>query len=306
MRSILAISFALFAGSLAQAQSIRERTPLFPRLHSRLHPQQCVPAVPSCPPLIVELKPEPKVEAPAKTYDYVTISGFVLWPGDIAIPPVKLVNARPALFPGFGPVPINDVLIEPKTRGIKNVIVWIRPDNMDRSATFPLGKVNPELAAHLRVPDSHVIRIMDGNFEPRILAARAGDSLRFDNTAPVPININYSSDIEQFNVNLRPGAEKKVARPLEAQRTVISIACNIHPWMQAKARVFDHPYYALTDEHGHFEIRDVPVGKWRIVYQHEHGYHKGRDGLLGFPIEVKSDKYVFHIDPLQYQPAFPR
>jgi hypothetical protein len=55
-------------------------------------------------------------------------------------------------------------------------------------------------------------------------------------------------------------------------------------------RVFDHPYFAITDQDGKFEIKDAPVGKWRIVYWHELGFHKGREGILGFPIEVKADK----------------
>ena len=32
----------------------------------------------------------------------------------------------------------------------------------------------------------------------------------------------------------------------------------------------------------------VPAGKWRVVYRHETGFHKGRDGRLGFPVEVKA------------------
>ncbi len=242
-------------------------------------------------------------EAPAKKYEFVTISGSVLWPG--AIPPVKLVNVGPAVVP-FGPVAINNLLIEPNTRGIKNVIVWLRPDDNDRTHTFPLDKVHPELRWRQRVAENHVIRVKDGQFDPRILVVRAGDTLRFANSSPVPININYNSDIEQFNANLPSGAEKKLAKDLEAQCTVITVANNNHPWMEAKVRVFDHPYYALTDEHGHFEIRDVPVGKWRIVYHHELGYHRGKEGLLGYAIDVKNDKDMTRLDPLQYQLPSPR
>ena len=296
MRFLIPLGFAFLITAAAQA----ERPRLFPRLHARLHPRQCVPVVPSCPPVsIAEAIPEPpkKSDAPAKKYPYVAISGSVHWPGNLAIPPVKIVNVAPAAFP-FGPVAINNLLIEPETRGVKNVIVWLRPDDNDRTHTFPLDKVHPEFLWPRRVPENHVIRVKDGQFDPRILTARAGDTLRFANSSPVRININYNSDLEQFNANLPVGGEKKLAKHLEAQRSVINVACNIHPWMVAKARVFDHPYYAITDEHGHFEIRDVPVGKWRIVYQHELGYHNGKAGLLGFPVDLKDDKETMEIEPV--------
>lgn len=51
--------------------------------------------------------------------------------------------------------------------------------------------------------------------------------------------------------------------------------------------MFDHPYFAVTDADGAFEIKDAPPGKWRLVYWHENGYHKGRAGAFGFPVEAK-------------------
>ena len=40
----------------------------------------------------------------------------------------------------------------------------------------------------------------------------------------------------------------------------MQLACNIHGWMKAYVRVFDHPYYAVTDEDGKFEIKLARVG----------------------------------------------
>ena len=51
--------------------------------------------------------------------------------------------------------------------------------------------------------------------------------------------------------------------------------------------VFDHPYFAVTDAEGKFEIKNAPAGKWRIMYRHENGYHKGKAGNKGFPVEIK-------------------
>jgi hypothetical protein len=37
--------------------------------------------------------------------------------------------------------------------------------------------------------------------------------------------------------------------------------------MTGYVRIFEHPYYAVTDENGNFEIKNAPVGKFRIVYE---------------------------------------
>jgi hypothetical protein len=39
--------------------------------------------------------------------------------------------------------------------------------------------------------------------------------------------------------------------------------------MHAELLVVPHPYYAVTDESGHFELTDVPPGKYEIVAWHE-------------------------------------
>lgn len=287
MRQFVSVGIALLAGSLVQAQC--ERGSLFPRLHARLHPQPCTPAIPCCPPAI--MAPVAKAE-PAKTYDYVTFVGTVRWPEDRPEPSVKVANNGARPIPGFGFVFINDLMIEPKTRGIKNVMVWLRPDVNDLAKSFPLDKVKPELRDARPLPTLHIIGLKDGNFEPRVLAVRAGDRLSFFNNSPVGINVDYSSDIESFNILLPISGEQKVSNALEVQRPPITYTCNVLPWLQGRARVFDHPYFAVTDEYGRFEIPGVPVGKWRIVYAHELGYHRGKAGVLGFPIEVKNDKAI--------------
>ncbi len=233
---------------------------------------------------------------------YVTIKGTVKWNGEKA-PAVVLVNLNKhpdeKACCKNGPLAATKIEVDAKSLGVKNVAVWLRPDDNDRTKTFPLNQIHPDLAK----PKSkeHVIDQPMCQFEPRITLARAGDTIVIKNSAGIAHNVNYSSDIESLNVLLPAGTEKKLQKPLEAQRTVISVACNIHPWMEGKVRIFDHPYYALTDKDGNFEIKDVPVGKWRIVYQHEGGYHKGKEGLLGFPVEVPGAKKTMELEAIKLE-----
>ena len=75
--------------------------------------------------------------------------------------------------------------------------------------------------------------------------------------------------------------------PLVAEGPPIQYKCTIHGWMTGYVRIFDHPYYAVTDADGKFEIKNAPAGKYRIVYWHENGFQGGAQGRFGEEIEIK-------------------
>ncbi len=231
---------------------------------------------------------------------YVTIKGTVKWNGEKA-PDKEVINVKvnKETCCKAGPLESSKIEVDPKNLGVANVMVWLRPDENDLKNSFPLDQIHPDLVK----PKSkeHVIDQPKCQFEPRVTLARAGDTLVVKNSAAIGHNVNYSSDIESFNINLPAGAEKKLDKPLEAQKSFISFACNMHVWMKGKVRVFDHPYYALTDKDGKFEIKDAPVGKWRVVYQHEDGYHKGREGSTGFPVNLKGDKKTMELEAIKLE-----
>src|SRR5207245_5090260 len=67
------------------------------------------------------------------------------------------------------------------------------------------------------------------------------------------------------NKNLSPGNEMEIkARPCKdsefGKEELLNINCDIHKWMTAKVAVFDHPFYAVTDKDGNFEIKNAPAG----------------------------------------------
>jgi plastocyanin len=230
----------------------------------------------------------------------VTLKGQVKFNGDKA-PEVKIVDVMTdkAVCCKDGPLGDTQVLVDPKSLGVQNVIVWLRPDTTDRKDTFPLDKIPAKLKD--AKPVAHVVDQPKCQFEPRVLAARAGDTVVFKNSATIPHNTNYSSDAESFNVNIPAASEKKLDKPLVAQTTPVTFKCDVHPWMAGRLRVFDHPYFATTDKDGKFEIKDVPEGKWRIVYWHEGGFHKGRDGAIGFPIEASAAKPTLELEPIKLE-----
>lgn len=47
------------------------------------------------------------------------------------------------------------------------------------------------------------------------------------------------------------------------------IKCDAHPWMRAYVYSSRHPYVAITDEKGNYEIKDLLPGKYRVRFWHE-------------------------------------
>jgi hypothetical protein len=67
--------------------------------------------------------------------------------------------------------------------------------------------------------------------------------------------------------NTRKGA---LMKPLAlAEKVPVKINCDIHPWMFAYWIVVDHPYAAVTDDHGEYVIENIPTGEHEFVFWHE-------------------------------------
>ncbi len=220
--------------------------------------------------------------------EWVTVRGRVVWKGDIPKTEVLTVTGadKPACCAN-GPLASNALLIDPNTRGVRNVVVWLRPDSDDRAATWPKEKVHPTLRN--AVPRSHTLDQPNCQFEPRILATRDGDSLLIKNSSAIKHNVTFT-DRWAVDISRTLSASEVVeSDPLSADTIPMSIRCTIHPWMQAHLRVFDHPYFAVTDADGRFEVKLAPAGKCRVVYWHERGFHQGKAGALGFATELRGD-----------------
>jgi hypothetical protein len=99
-----------------------------------------------------------------------------------------------------------------------------------------------------------------------------GQEFVVTNGAKFSHNTHYAGgnpDNKEGNDTLNPGGSIKLTlKPYEKKE--VTLDCKIHPWMTAYAWALDHPYAAVTDENGNFEIKDVPLGAdLQVVVWHE-------------------------------------
>jgi hypothetical protein len=237
---------------------------------------------------------------------WVTIKGRIVWDDAKGAPP-KRTEIKPTkdeeVCAKDKEFLAEDWIVNAKTKGIKNVVVSLAPEpegaqltdlqkaqKEGKSFVFPSFKatsIHPDLAK----PAKNEVEIDQPccRFIPHVVVARAGQDMVIKNSAPVPHNAKWVSR-ENGEINpLLPAGGQHAVKDLKAERFPIEISCSIHPWMKAWVRVFDHPYFALTDENGNFEIKNAPVlsGKLRMFIWQENGYHNRNDGRFGQTIEVK-------------------
>lgn len=146
----------------------------------------------------------------------------------------------------------ESLLVHPRNNGIANVIVYVYTGR--RGTKLESLNVPPPDESQVFLSTQHC------RFEPRIVVARAGDTLVWKNLDPVGHNVNISFFINDVASFLLPAEQNWQEYDLkEAEPAPIPIACNIHPWMKAHLVVLDHPFVGVSDADGFVEIKGLPA-----------------------------------------------
>jgi hypothetical protein len=217
-----------------------------------------------------------------------TVKGRIVW-GAAAVPERKVIAAvathndkKHCL--SKGEILDEDVVVNPKNNGLRWAFVSIG-DGTDADKAPPIHPDLKEIKQKEVVMDQPCCM-----FVPHALAMRQGQVLVAKNSAPVLHNFKWTGNVALRvggNITLSPKDERRI-KNLPAYRIPITINCNIHPWMTARVAVFSHPYFAVTDEDGAFEIAQAPAGNFRLRVSHDKGWLGGAAGRNGQPIVIKA------------------
>jgi len=188
-----------------------------------------------------------------------TVKGQAVWKGSIPkLPPLKVF----ADLDGCGTqVPSPALRIDPATNGLQEVLVYLErvergktaaaayPLRMGKGATHPTGRAC--------------------QFEQQMIPFVRTAEVALINFEPILHNPHLFNDKQSlFNIAM-PTANREIAATLVRARGVgLRLQCDVHVHMNAWAAAFDHPYFAVTDEQGRFEIAGIPPGSYTLVAWH--------------------------------------
>ena len=234
----------------------------------------------------------------AMAEDWGTVKGQVAWAdGPLPQPRELSIDKDQDHCLAKGKLWSEDWVVNPDNKGVRWVYVWLIPD--PESGVQKLA-IHPALA---KVADRKLVLDQPCcQFVPHALTLRQGEVLVVKNSSPIPHSVAWNGGARNpgNNVSLPAGAAIEV-KDLVASPSPVTVSCFVHTWMKAWIRVFDHPYYALTDADGKFEIKQAPAGKCRLVIWHEEGGW-GPGGKQGQPVTIPANGAV-EVGPIGIKPA---
>jgi plastocyanin len=106
-------------------------------------------------------------------------------------------------------------------------------------------------------------------YQPHVMGLVAGQRLRILNSDPAMHNVHpTAANNESWNVSQMPGAAT-IEKTFTQAELMLPITCNQHPWMKMYVNVRRHPFFAVSDAEGKFEIKDLPPGEYTLAVVHE-------------------------------------
>ena len=197
----------------------------------------------------------------ANAADWGTVKGRFVFDGTLPERP-KLVLNKDVEFCGKHEPRTEQLVVHPKDRGIANVVIWLDTKPGEKPAIHPSFEES----------ESAKIKLMNKGcrFDPHVCVLRTGQTLLIENPDQVDHNTAAGLDRNQpFNDLTPAGKSSERPRFTQTEKLPSPVQCSIHPWMTGWLVVKDHPYVAVTDEHGRFEMKNLPSGELTIVVWHE-------------------------------------
>ena len=149
----------------------------------------------------------------------------------------------------------NETYLVGSDNALKNVVVFI-----ETTSSTVVGDPQKE----------NILNNTGCRYSPRILAMQKGEKLKVKNNDPkLHIPHSYHEERTVFNLSLPFRGTTIDATSRIRHAGVLKVVCDTHAWMLAYIHVFDHPYFAVTDERGAFSISNLPAGTYILNAWHE-------------------------------------
>ena len=142
-------------------------------------------------------------------------------------------------------------------------------------------------------PSSAVVLDQKGcQYHPHIFGIQAGQPLKIVNSDGTLHNIHALPKTNaEFNIG-QPFQNMTTEKKFDKPEMPVRFKCDVHKWMGAYCGVFNHPFFAVTNDQGTFEIKGLPPGNYVIeAWQEKYGPQDQNVTVSG--TESKSVDFAF-------------
>jgi plastocyanin len=233
---------------------------------------------------------------PVKAEGWGTLKGQVVFGGDLPVVQILQEQGKAAKDPNVcakdGPIKSERLVVDPAGKGVKNVLVYLpKPTAVNEDTKKAAAAAKPVFDQKACV------------FEPHVVALMTGVTVTIKSSDPLNHNVDSKLKNSPFNPTIAGGVSYPFT-PVLPERTPGPVICDIHPWMSSWWMVLDHPYFAVTDDKGYYEIKNVPAGTQKVVvWQEAVGFVTPASGEdVTFKANDSTIK-DFTIDPAKVRPA---
>lgn len=227
---------------------------------------------------------EPTLEvrpAESKSFDQesaATLKGSVRFEGEAPAPrkiPIK-GNPECSVMHAGGEVLSEELLVA--GAALQNVFVYVKEGLEGYAFEMP--------------SDAVTISNKKCVYVPHVAGVRVGQPLILLNEDPTLHNIHsYSKNTQAFNIGL-PFQGVKQTKKFAKPEVMVTLKCDVHPWMIGYVGVLEHPYFGVTGADGGFELKDLPPGEYVIEAWHEKLGVQSQNITIE-PRETKETVFIF-------------
>jgi plastocyanin len=191
-----------------------------------------------------------------------TISGVISFNGTPPAPKKIDTGADPACGSANPNLMTDDTIVNDGK--LANVFIYVKEGTVEGGKKIgDYSWPTPTTAVTLDQNGCH--------YKPHVMGVQVNQKISITNSDKTTHNVHPTPSLnKEWNQTQAVGAapiEQSFARP----ETLIPVKCNQHPWMKAYIGVTKHPLFAVSNESGAFEIKDVPVGTYTVVAWREGG-----------------------------------
>jgi hypothetical protein len=213
---------------------------------------------PAAPPELPEIDVKAGSQFNPKTAS--DVGGTVTWHGEIpTVPPYRL---RFNQFPGSPGKPMifhgnpNAPVIDPRSRGVANAIIYLKGIDPKRGRPWDLPPVSVEMWVKR-------FSIRQGEAVSQVGFVRRGDPVKMLSRDGFFHSLHFGG-AAVFTLAF-PDPDQPLSRRLREKGLVEATSGAGYYWLRAYLFVDDHPYYARTDAQGRFSLPKVPPGRYQLV-----------------------------------------